>query len=123
LGLLVVCHFESPGRSTGVFTGELDLGNILDWNPDGSGPILIPISHHPDEVVSVTRGYGKAQKPDDFLDSFAAFVRIKGNVNKIAALKVVLQRPRDLTRAELKSLRHALDGQGYSEANLGTGLA
>jgi type I restriction enzyme R subunit len=31
---------------------------------------------------------------------------------------VVLQRPRDLTRAELKALRLALDGQGYSEANL-----
>jgi type I restriction enzyme R subunit len=92
------------------------LGKILDWDPEGNGPILIPISHHPDEVVSVTRGYGKAQKPGDFLDSFTAFV--KGNINKIAALNVVLQRPRDLTRAELKSLRLALDGQGYSETNL-----
>jgi type I restriction enzyme R subunit len=43
---------------------------------------------------------------------------IKGNINKIAALNVVLQRPRDLTRAELKALRLALDGQGYSETNL-----
>jgi type I restriction enzyme R subunit len=92
------------------------LGKILDWNPEGSGPVLMPISHHPDEVVSVTRGYGKAQKPADFLDSFTAFV--KGNINKIAALNVVLQRPRDLTRAELKSLRLALDGHGYSETNL-----
>ena len=77
------------------------LGKILDWNPEGNGPVLIPISHHPDQVVSVTRGYGKAQKPADFLDSFTAFV--KGNINKIAALNVVLQRPRDLTRAELKA--------------------
>ena len=92
------------------------LGKILDWNPEGNGPILIPISHHPDEIVSVTRGYGKAQKPADFLDSFTAFV--KGNINKIAALNVVLQRPRDLTRAELKSLRLAFDAQGYSEPNL-----
>ena len=92
------------------------LGRILDWDPEGSGPNLIPISHHPDEVVSVSRGYGKAQKPADFLDSFTTF--IKGNINKIAALSIVLQRPRDLTRAGLKSLRLALDGQGYSEANL-----
>jgi type I restriction enzyme R subunit len=92
------------------------LGKILDWNPEGNGPILIPISHHPDEVVSVTSGYGKGQRPADFLDSFTVF--IKGNINKIAALTVVLQRPRDLTRAELKALRVALDGQGYSEANL-----
>jgi type I restriction enzyme, R subunit len=91
------------------------LGKILDWNPE-SGPIFIPISHHPDEVVSVTRGYGKGQKPEDFLDGFTAF--IKGNINKIAALNVVLQRPRDLTRVELKTLRLALDGQGYSETNL-----
>lgn len=93
-----------------------NLGRILDWDPDGNAPALIPISHHPDQVVSVARGYGKGQKPKDFLDSFTAFV--KGNVNKIAALTVVLQRPRDLTRAELKALRLALDQQGYSEANL-----
>jgi type I restriction enzyme, R subunit len=92
------------------------LGKILDWNPDADGPVFIPISHHPDQVIAVTRGYGKGQKPADFLDSFTAFV--KGNINKIAALKIVLQRPRDLTRAELKALRLALDGQGYSETNL-----
>ncbi|ECI7685762.1 type I restriction-modification system endonuclease, partial [Salmonella enterica subsp. enterica] len=57
-----------------------------------------------------------AQKPEDFLDSFSAFVR--DNVNTIAALKLVVQRPRDLTRADLKELRLALDRKGYSEANL-----
>ncbi len=92
------------------------LGKILDWSPEGNGPLLVPISHHPDQIVSVTSGYGKGQRPADFLDSFAVF--IKGNLNKIAALTVVLQRPRDLTRAELKTLRLALDGHGYSEANL-----
>jgi type I restriction enzyme R subunit len=92
------------------------LGKILDWDPDGNGPNLVPISIHPDEVVSVTRGYGKGQKPADFLDSFTAFIR--ENLNKIAALTVVLQRPRDLTRAELKALRMALDVQGYSEVKL-----
>ena len=51
----------------------------------------------------MTHGYGAGQKPEDFLDGFTAFVR--GNVNKIAALNLVVQRPRDLTRAELKSLR------------------
>lgn len=93
-----------------------NLGRILDWNPDGTGPTLIPISHHPDQIVGVTSGYGKGQKPGDFLDNFTAFV--KGNINKIAALHIVLQRPRDLTRAELKALRLALDVPGYSEANL-----
>lgn len=92
------------------------IGPILDWQSGGDTPRLIPISRHSDEVVAVTRGYGDAAKPEDFLDSFAAFVR--DNMNSIAALKLVVQRPRDLTRADLKELRLALDRKGYSEANL-----
>jgi type I restriction enzyme R subunit len=92
------------------------IGPILDWQLDGDNPRYVPISHHDDEVVAVTRGYGEAQKPEDFLDSFSAFVR--DNINAIAALKLVVQRPRDLTRADLKELRLALDRKGYSEANL-----
>lgn len=92
------------------------IGPILDWQPDGGNPRYIPISHHDDEIVAVTRGYGEADKPEDFLDSFSAFVR--DNMNSIAALKLVVQRPRDLTRTDLKELRLALDLKGYSEANL-----
>jgi type I restriction enzyme R subunit len=92
------------------------LGRILDWNSDSGTPLYIPISNHPDQLVAVTRGYGAGKKPEDFLDGFTAFVR--GNVNKIAALMLVVQRPRDLTRAELKSLRLQLDALGYSDANL-----
>lgn len=92
------------------------VGPILDWQSDGENPRFLPISHHADEIVAVTRGYGDATKPEDFLDSFAAFIR--DNINTIAALKLVVQRPRDLTRADLKELRMALDQKGYSEANL-----
>ncbi|MER8368047.1 type I restriction-modification system endonuclease [Mesorhizobium sp. M1378] len=92
------------------------IGPILDWQGDGDNPRFVPISHHSDEVVAVTRGYGEAEKPEDFLDSFSAFVR--DNINAIAALKLVVTRPRDLTRADLKELRLALDRKGYSEANL-----
>jgi type I restriction enzyme R subunit len=92
------------------------IGSILDWQSDGDNPIVIPIAPHADKIVGVTRGYGDAEKPEDFLDSFSAFVR--NNMNAIAALKLVVQRPRDLTRADLKELRLALDRKGYSEANL-----
>jgi type I restriction enzyme R subunit len=92
------------------------IGPILDWQVDGENPIHVPISPHKDEIVAVTRGYGEADRPQDFLDSFTAFVR--DNVNSIAALKLVVQRPRDLTRADLKELRLALDRKGYSEASL-----
>lgn len=93
-----------------------NLGQILDWDPEGDAPALIPISHHPDQIVSVTRGYGTSQKPQDFLDGFTTYIRT--NINKITALTIVVQRPRELTRAELKELKLQLDALGYSEANL-----
>lgn len=92
------------------------LGKILDWDPDGSGPNLIPISHHEDSMHAVTTGYGEYEKPEDFLDTFTSFV--KNNQNRIAALSVVVQRPRELTRAELRSLRLELDKMGFSETSL-----
>jgi type I restriction enzyme, R subunit len=89
---------------------------ILDWDPSGAGGNYMPISYHDDEIVLVTRGYGNADKPEDFLDSFTSYVR--NNVNRIAALTLVVQRPCDLTRAQLRELKLELDKLGYSEANL-----
>ncbi len=93
-----------------------NLGLILDWNPDQGRGSVLPISNHPDSLRSITRGYGSGQKPEDFLDAFTAFVR--NNLNEIVALSVVTQRPRDLTRAQLKALRLELDRLGYSDTNL-----
>jgi len=89
---------------------------ILDWDQEGQGGTYMAVSHHEDKVVAVTRGYGSVDKPEDFLDSFTSYVR--NNVNKIAALTVVVQRPRALTRAQLRTLRLELDRLGFSEANL-----
>ncbi|HEY7552915.1 MAG TPA: type I restriction-modification system endonuclease [Hyphomicrobiaceae bacterium] len=97
---------------------------LLDWQSDGVTPRAIPISRHDDEVVGVTRGYGTdadgndISRPEDYLDSFTAFVKDPANLNAIAALKVVVQRPRDMTRADLRALRLALDQRGFSEASL-----
>jgi type I restriction enzyme, R subunit len=108
---------NDPSESVAAWVKQRPtLGRILDWNSDNGTPLFVPISEHPDQVIAVAHGYGAGQKPEDFLDSFTAFVR--DNVNKIAALTVVVQRPRDLTRAELKSLRLELDALGYSDANL-----
>ncbi|WP_145691114.1 type I restriction-modification system endonuclease [Azospirillum brasilense] len=96
--------------------GRPGVGKILDWNPEGKGGEFIPISHTPGGNVTVTRGYGTASKPEDFLQNFTAYVR--DNANQIAALTLVVQRPRELTRAELRALRLELDKFGYSEANL-----
>lgn len=107
---------SSPAEAADYARKFRDLGKILDLNPDGSGPILIPISHHEDSMHAVTTGYGEYDKPEDFLDTFSSFV--KNNQNRIAALSVVVQRPRDLTRAELRSLRLELDRMGFSETSL-----
>jgi type I site-specific restriction endonuclease len=63
---------------------------------------------HADMVVEVLKD----------LDGFSKFLR--ENMNRLPALNIVLQRPRDLTRAELKELRLALDEAGYSDAFLRT---
>lgn len=96
--------------------GRPGLGPALDWETSGGTPIMLPISEHPDAVVDVTRGYGGAQRPEDYLDAFAAFIR--DNLNQIAALTTVVQRPRDLTRAQLRDLRLQLDAQGFTDANI-----
>jgi type I restriction enzyme, R subunit len=106
-----------PAELAKWLSSRVAIGPILDWQGDGdTPPRFMPISHHPDEVVAVTRGYGDVNKPEDFLDGFTAYVR--DNLNTIAALKLVVTRPRDLTRADLKALRLVLDQKGYSEANL-----
>ncbi|MFN9961440.1 MAG: type I restriction-modification enzyme R subunit C-terminal domain-containing protein, partial [bacterium] len=88
---------------------------LWDWNPEYEGT-WIPISEHHDEVISVNRGYGKGKKPEDYLDGFIDYIR--NNPNQIAALTVVLQRPRELTRAQLRELRLEIDRMGYSETYL-----
>jgi type I restriction enzyme R subunit len=45
---------------------------------------------------------------------------VRNNVNKIAALGVVVQRPRELTRAQLRELRLELDQQGFTDTALRT---
>jgi len=111
----------TPTELSKWFSDKKGLGRILDWKSDGEDPPFVPISSHADEVVSVTRGYGDGQKPEDCLDGFSKFV--KSNINTIAALRIVISRPRDLTRADLLELKRALDKKGYTEANLKTAWA
>jgi type I restriction enzyme R subunit len=106
----------SAADSAAWARSRLGIGAILDWTSNGSTPSALPISHHADEVIAVTRGYGEAARPEDFLDGFTNFIR--SNINQIAALNLVVQRPRELTREQLRTLRLELDRLGYSETNL-----
>jgi type I restriction enzyme, R subunit len=107
---------EQPEVMAKWVKDKAGIGPILDWQPENGRPVPLPISEHLDKLVSVTTGYGATTRPEDFLSSFAQFVQ--GNVNKLAALQAVVQRPRELTRADLKAVRAELDRQGFSEAAL-----
>lgn len=74
------------------------------------------ISNHADALVAREQSWGQYAKPEDYLDSFTQFVREQ--VNQSAAMAVVVKRPKDLTRAQLKEVRMLLDEAGYTEARL-----
>lgn len=90
------------------------LWKFLDeLKPDVSLPL---VSEHDDNFLGIERGYGKAKKPEDYLDNFALF--IQENQNKIEALKIVCSRPTELDRKALKELMLALDQEGYNASTL-----
>lgn len=106
---------DSPEALARWLTVHAQLVPLLDKVTAAKMPVYI--SEHEDELVSVTQGFGpNRQKPEDYLVAFGRF--LKENENKIAALKLVTQRPRELTRADLKKLKLELDQAGYSEAEL-----
>lgn len=84
----------------------------------GNGGFGQIISTHDDQLISIETGYGHAQKPEDYLDSFRQF--ILDNRNKIAALNIAMTRPRELTREDLRELRLELAKAEFNEATIRT---
>jgi type I restriction enzyme R subunit len=87
----------------------------------GLGERRLVISDHADRVVEVSRGYGSdesgaRQRPEDYLEAFGRW--LDEHLNELPALLVVTQRPRDLTRADLKALARTLGEAGFTEAQL-----
>ncbi|MGJ7517835.1 type I restriction-modification system endonuclease [Pseudomonas baetica] len=90
------------------------IGELLDAKSQ-SPKAHIPIAPQDDKVVSVAPFYGK---PEDYLESFSAY--LKQHSNEIPALLAVLQRPRELTRADLLKVAAILDNAGFNERALTT---
>ncbi len=81
------------------------------------GTAYMPVlSNHADELLVREQSWGYYTRPEDYLDSFGRFVREQ--LNQSVALGVVVNRPKDLTREQLREARLLLDAHGYSEANL-----
>lgn len=87
--------------------------------PNGGRKLVI--SDQEDELLSHTRGYGSSDRPEDYLDAFANYV--KTNLNEVAALNIVCTRPKELTRESLKSLRLTLDREGFTTQQLNTAIS
>lgn len=77
-------------------------------------PGVTYIAQEDDAVLSVAPHLG--QPPKDYLTAFGEF--LAANRNRIPALIAVTQRPRDLTRKELRALQLALEHEGFGEKML-----
>lgn len=84
----------------------------------GTGGSPVIVTGKGDQLVDVQRGYVGGKKPDDYLKAFGEF--LEAQRNQVAALTLVLTRPRDLSRAQLRELRLLLGAVGYTEAGLRT---
>ncbi|WJE30607.1 type I restriction-modification system endonuclease [Bacillus altitudinis] len=75
------------------------------------------ISKHEDQVTAVNRGYGEGNtRPVDYLDGFVQYIR--DNMNEIPALQIICQRPKDLTKNDLREIIVLLSTEGYKENDL-----
>ena len=74
------------------------------------------ISYDEDELIDRNQDFEGFERPGDYLQAFEEFV--KGHINDSAALSAVVNRPKDLTREQLKEVRLYLDKEGFAESSL-----
>jgi len=97
-----------------------ELFAYLDDNTFG-GAKRVVISDKADELLTHTRDYGDAKRPEDYLEEFTQFVQ--NNQNEIAALTIICTKPSDLTREQLKSLKLTLDRAGFTSQKLSSAVS
>lgn len=106
-----------PAETLALFQQHPSLARVLDQPlPKGGRDTGILISEHEDELIDVHDLFGGKASPADYIEAFETFIR--ANMNAVPALIAATQRPRDLTRAELKQIALLLDEKGFSEASL-----
>ena len=74
-----------------------------------------------DTLLETTRGYGNTEKPEDYLEAFSKFVN--ENKDTIEAIRIACTKPSDMTRAQLKELKLALDKENFTESNLNQAIS
>lgn len=111
--LVTMVREGGPQVACDFFKTHDQLLGILERSGPGK-PLLI--SDAEDSFAGVSRGYGEASRPEDYLDAFANY--IQSNLNILPALEVVATRPKELSSKALRELRMELANQGFTEANL-----
>ena len=97
-----------------VIRKQMPVWQFLDELKSDYTPQLY--SEHADEFKEMERGYGKARKPEDYIESFKEYVL--ENLNTITAIKLICTKPTDLDRESLKSLYLELDKAGFTDLSL-----
>ena len=87
----------------------------LDHRGHGGLPPLV-LSHHPDELLSHTRGYGQGQNALEYLQGFQHFIAT--HLPTSSTLQMVCRNPCALTRAMLQEVRTELDSNYFTETQL-----
>ena len=110
-------HQLGPQQAAQFIQQHAQLLDQLATVNDLMGSINYPvISHHTDELRDREQSYGTHQEPADYLESFNDFINYQ--LNQSVALGVVVNRPQNLSREQLREVRLLLDGHGYSEVHL-----
>jgi type I restriction enzyme R subunit len=105
-----------PAETLALFTKHANLAATLDAARRGGKSNGVFISEHEDHLISVEDNYGGNASPVDYIEEFERFVL--ANMNIVPALIAATQRPRELTRKELRELDILLDEKGFSDASL-----
>lgn len=110
----------SPEDAAAWVKAHSELFAYLDDNTFGGAKRLV-ISDKADELLTHTRDYGDAKRPEDYLEEFTQYLR--NNQNEIAALTIICTKPSDLTREQLKSLKLTLDRAGFTSQKLSSAVS
>lgn len=110
----------SPEQARSLIEANRTALRLLDEATIRRGRLVV-LSDLPDELVSHTRDYGAAERPEDYLDAFTRF--IKNSVNEVAAINLCVTKPADLTRQTLRELELTLSREGFTEQKLNTAVS
>ena len=106
----------APEEVSAAFDTAPQVVRLLDAAPTDRPGQKVYISEHEDSLTAIEEVYGDASTPEDYIAAFVRFVKAEGNT--LPGLIAATQRPRELTRKELKEAARRLDAAGFSETAL-----